>query len=159
MSIQDLGAIGEVVGSIGVILTLIYLAVQIRQNTAAMEESQRLSKVDAMFRRNDQMEKTMVQGALSENMSRLVVEARVNGVDSFSEVEKWQLYQWELARVFRAEAQYFQWENGYLDDDYFEHQFKQLIQSAAPIWEQLGLDYGRPSFRAAVEKIVNESGT
>lgn len=60
MTIQDLGAIGEFIGSIGVILTLIYLAVQIRQNTAAMEESQRLSKVDAMFRRNDQMERTMV---------------------------------------------------------------------------------------------------
>ena len=33
MSIQDWGAIGEVVGAIGVILTLIYLATQIRQNT------------------------------------------------------------------------------------------------------------------------------
>jgi hypothetical protein len=33
MSIQDWGAVGEVVGAIGVILTLIYLATQIRQNT------------------------------------------------------------------------------------------------------------------------------
>ena len=33
MSIQDWGAIGEVVGAIGVILTLLYLATQIRQNT------------------------------------------------------------------------------------------------------------------------------
>jgi hypothetical protein len=33
MTIQDWGAIGEVVGAIGVILTLLYLATQIRQNT------------------------------------------------------------------------------------------------------------------------------
>ena len=33
MTIQDLGAIGEFIGSIGVVVTLIYLAVQIRQNT------------------------------------------------------------------------------------------------------------------------------
>jgi hypothetical protein len=33
MSIQDLGAIGEFVGSIAVLVTLVYLAVQIRQNT------------------------------------------------------------------------------------------------------------------------------
>jgi hypothetical protein len=36
MSIQDWGAIGEVVSAIGVIVTLIYLATQIRQNTRQM---------------------------------------------------------------------------------------------------------------------------
>ncbi|TDJ25860.1 MAG: hypothetical protein E2O58_02205 [Gammaproteobacteria bacterium] len=33
MSIMELGALGEFLGSIGVIATLIYLAVQIRANT------------------------------------------------------------------------------------------------------------------------------
>ena len=33
MSIQDWGAIGEVVSAIGVIVTLIYLTTQLRQNT------------------------------------------------------------------------------------------------------------------------------
>lgn len=33
MNIMELGALGEFVGSIGVIATLIYLALQIRQNT------------------------------------------------------------------------------------------------------------------------------
>ena len=35
MSIMELGALGEFVGSVGVIATLIYLAIQIRQNTSA----------------------------------------------------------------------------------------------------------------------------
>ena len=35
MSIQDWGAIGEIIGGIGVIATLIYLAMQIRANTTA----------------------------------------------------------------------------------------------------------------------------
>lgn len=38
MSIQDLGNIGEFVGAIGVIVTLIYLAIQIRQNTAILRQ-------------------------------------------------------------------------------------------------------------------------
>jgi len=33
MSIQDWGAIGEIIGGVGVIVTLLYLAAQIRQNT------------------------------------------------------------------------------------------------------------------------------
>ena len=33
MTLQDWGALGEVIGSIGVVISLIYLAVQVRQNT------------------------------------------------------------------------------------------------------------------------------
>ncbi len=33
MSLQDLGAIGELIGSIGVVVSLVYLAVQLKQNT------------------------------------------------------------------------------------------------------------------------------
>ena len=39
MTLQDLGNIGEFLGSIGVIVTLIYLAIQIRQNTKAARAS------------------------------------------------------------------------------------------------------------------------
>lgn len=38
MTIQELGSLGEFVGAIGVIVTLIYLAIQIRQNTAMLKQ-------------------------------------------------------------------------------------------------------------------------
>jgi len=37
MSLDDIGNIGELIGAIGVIITLIYLAIQIRQNTGALK--------------------------------------------------------------------------------------------------------------------------
>ena len=39
MSIQDLGAIGELIAAIAVVVSLVYLAVQIRQNTNQIEEN------------------------------------------------------------------------------------------------------------------------
>jgi hypothetical protein len=36
MTIMELGALGEFVGAIAVVLTLVYLAVQVRQNTAGL---------------------------------------------------------------------------------------------------------------------------
>jgi hypothetical protein len=47
-SIQDWGALGELVGAFAVVLTLGYLAVQIRQNTKSMEATRRheLAKAD-----------------------------------------------------------------------------------------------------------------
>lgn len=46
MTIQDLGAIGELVGGIAVIITLIYLALQIRQNTSSIEGATEQSIMD-----------------------------------------------------------------------------------------------------------------
>ena len=43
MSITELAAIGEIVGAMGVVASLIYLSVQIRQNTHAMDEGRRLA--------------------------------------------------------------------------------------------------------------------
>jgi len=39
MTIQDWGAIGELVGGVAVIVTLIYLALQVRQNTRQFSRS------------------------------------------------------------------------------------------------------------------------
>ena len=39
MTIQDLGAIGELIASVGVVVSLIYLAVQVRQNTRGIRTS------------------------------------------------------------------------------------------------------------------------
>ncbi len=39
MSIQDLGAIGQLIGSVAVVASLIYLAVQVRQNTQGIRSS------------------------------------------------------------------------------------------------------------------------
>ena len=41
MSLEDLGNIGDFVGAIGVVLSLVYLAVQIRQNSRQVEQNTR----------------------------------------------------------------------------------------------------------------------
>lgn len=39
MTIQDLGSIGELIGALGVIVSLVYLGVQIRQNTRSVRSA------------------------------------------------------------------------------------------------------------------------
>jgi hypothetical protein len=48
MSLQDWAAIGEIVSGIGVIVSLIYLAYQIGQNTKQMEEQARTQRLNAL---------------------------------------------------------------------------------------------------------------
>jgi hypothetical protein len=54
LSIQDLGSLGEFVGAIATVLTLIYLAGQIRHNTLAIKEDARRAHF-ATSRENNQM--------------------------------------------------------------------------------------------------------
>ena len=39
MTLQDLGSLGEFIGAIAVVISLVYLAAQIRQNTRALHSS------------------------------------------------------------------------------------------------------------------------
>jgi len=46
MNWEAIGAIGEVLGALGVIVTLVYLAFQIRQNTSALKLNAEQSAVN-----------------------------------------------------------------------------------------------------------------
>lgn len=47
MSIQDWGAIGEILGAIAVFVTLLYLSIQVRENRRATERSSTISVAEA----------------------------------------------------------------------------------------------------------------
>lgn len=52
MSLEDLGNLGEFVAAAAVVVSLIYLALQIRQNTDSLREAARRSTQDTIYRLN-----------------------------------------------------------------------------------------------------------
>ena len=48
MSLQDWGSLGELIGAVATVLTLAYLAVQVRQNSLQMREATRVANTRAM---------------------------------------------------------------------------------------------------------------
>ena len=47
MTIQELGSVGELIGAIATVATLIYLSLQIRQNTSLQRQSLRALELSA----------------------------------------------------------------------------------------------------------------
>ena len=45
MTLQDLANLGEIIGAIAVVISLVYLAIQIRQNTAQARENSQISRL------------------------------------------------------------------------------------------------------------------
>ena len=73
LTIQDLGAIGELLGSIAVLATLVYLALQTRQNTLAIGAQLDAARIDAI-------QKNVLTAATSTELQEALMEDRLGDV-------------------------------------------------------------------------------
>jgi hypothetical protein len=164
MTVQDWGAIGEVVGALAVVVTLIYLGKQIRQNTIAMEESRKLALAQTYQMRSDALQEMLVEAADSEYIGPIIVKLTslgypedVTALDALSNVERGRFRMWHIAQQTHWDNMYYQYQQGYLDAEYYEEEFKKRVVRLAPTWAALGLTSGRPSFFAEIERLKRES--
>lgn len=163
MTIMELGALGELLGAIGVIITLAYLAVQIRQNTHSINENKRLALAQTYQMRADALQGMLVQAAVSENLGPLIFKLTTLGyptdlssLDKISDEERGIFRQWQIAQQTHWDNMFYQYQQGYIDPEYYENEFRVRVRRLAPVWSALGLLGGRPSFKKEIESIVNE---
>ena len=103
-----LGNIGEFVGAIAVVATLIYIAAQVRlgkeateANTRQLEENRKLNLVENYMRRSERVEGGYRDGALSDEISRLYFKIN-HDPDSLDEFEKCVPLLYARCRVTRS---------------------------------------------------------
>ena len=72
MTITEWGSIGEMISAIAVVVTLVYLAIQIRQNTHAIEEGRRLALAQTYQIRADALQDMLVRAAESQVIGPLI---------------------------------------------------------------------------------------
>jgi hypothetical protein len=130
MNWEAIGAIGEVLGAAAVVVTLGYLAVQIRQNSQAVKNSAAqslLSEANGSLR----------VAAADPATARAVILGQTL-FDELSEGERAQFITWMFAWMRTIEQAYFQYAKGYIDEEIWEgHRahHRQLIQAPAiKIW-------------------------
>jgi hypothetical protein len=80
MSIQDLGAIGELIGAVAVIVTLVYLAIQTRQSRIAVEQTAKFAGLQATNSAMDNYTQWRALLLSDSRFSALLVKAN-NGSD------------------------------------------------------------------------------
>src|SRR5262245_65350120 len=105
MTLQDFGAIGEVVSAVAVVITLIYLAKQIRQNTHAMDEGRRLALAQTYQLRSDALQAMLVQAADSEYIGPIIIKLTEHGypedvkaLEGLTESERRRFRMWQIAQ-------------------------------------------------------------
>lgn len=165
MNIQDWGAIGELLGALAVVLTIIYLAKQIRLNTRAMEEGRRLALAQTYQMRSDALQDMLVRAADGDHLGPIIVKLTSQGypeniaaLDSLSSEERGRFRLWQIAQQTHWDNMYFQYQQGYLDQEYFDDAFRERVLRLAPTWRALKLTGGRSSFFREIEALERASG-
>ena len=165
MTLQDWGSIGEMVSALAVVVTLIYLAKQIKQNTHAMEEGRRLALAQTYQMRSDALQAMLVQAADSEHIGPIIIKLTglgypedVAALDGLSDSERRRFRMWHIAQQTHWDNMHYQFQQGYLDNEYYEDAFKDRVVRLAATWKALGLTSGRRSFFAEIERLSREAG-
>jgi hypothetical protein len=128
MTLDQVGSIGEIIGAIGVVISLVYLAMQIRKNT----EAERTSTYQAIVSDFGAMNNTM---ASTPELSHLFVQAMEN-YHQLSSDEKARISQLFFLCFRSFENMFYQHRKGYLDEEVWTG------------WKRLMLTYySRPGFQ------------
>lgn len=162
MSIIELGALGELLGAVGVIATLIYLAIQVGQNTRSLDESRKLSVAQAYQVRAEMGQNVLNSQAESPLAAAIYMKLEDDGLEALNAEERWRLTRYSIAEFLRFDNVHFQYERGFIDDEYYETVLKGRIRSRAPLFRELGIvgvdsGVGRPSFQRWIDDILSGS--
>lgn len=109
MEVQDLGAIGEIIGAVAVVASLLYLAVQIRQSSRIAKAA----TTQALLGYSAQMN-TAAAGDVAPVM------AKVLGDQELTAEESYRYFAYMLAAFAQAWQAHHQYVNGMLEREVFE---------------------------------------
>ena len=151
MSFQDIGSIGELIGALAVIFSLIYLGIQIRQNTKAVRIQTYQAIMDSSNRLGD---------SLAEQDVDFIYRKGRKDPDSCSEEEMAQFMLIAGQVVNLYEGLYLHHQSGAIDDDFFSNRWKTFHRilhqpGFRQMWERAG-DYYAISFTRAVDGLMAE---
>ena len=150
MNWEAITAISEIIGAIAVVVSLIYLAGEVRQNTRAI----RGSTLDAI---------TAHQQFELQWSSELGASFRksLEAPDTLTYEESWKLSEWMTAAFAARQNEYHQFRQGLLDDAVWESlqniiRFILGSEWAMGWWRDYGKGYLSAEFVAMVEKLLEE---
>ena len=163
MELQDLGAIGSIIGALSVVVTLIYLSKQVRLNTQAMDEGRKLALAQTYQMRSTALQTMLVHAADSEHIAPIIMKLTdlgypedVAALARLTGAERARFRLWQIAQQTHWDNMFFQHQHGYLDDESYEDSFKKRVRRLTPTWEALDLLSARRSFLDEITRLKQQ---
>jgi len=157
MDLQDLGAIGDLVGGLGVVVSLVYVASQIRQSSELIQQNSRHLEAAMYQQTADAFSRWMALMAQDPTLADLW--GRGLGGEKLASLERAR-FRFLLGMLFNAyENNFFQLQFGSLRRDTLNLSRATLVRilgspEGASWWRQWAPSTLTPEFRSAVETVA-----
>ena len=158
MDIQDMGAIGEAVAAVAVLITLIYLALQVKETHKAIvaqtDQSRSDVQQEAFLRASENDELLAIQEKLTWSHQAMTDPIGVavydpEKIDDLSSIEQRRLWYNSLSSLIRLDNVAFQYLQGNITDENMEPLIV-IMRQVIPFWEKQGI-----TPRPAMRKLLN----
>ena len=142
----------ETAGIAAILVSLIIIVMELRQTQSALIASTYQSRA---------LDAVRVEGANadSEVLGPLLARVDLDDPESLAtvnELERFRLRSYFVSRLIDLDNEYYQYQKGFLDDEYFEFWFKDQLKRNARAWRSIGLTESRPSFKRLVDELLAE---
>lgn len=143
----------ELIGILAIVASLIALVMELRQTQSALlAETYQVRAIDAIGE--------LVDVADSEFLAPILA-ATDNGADpvavaNLDAVGRLRLVNYLRARMIDWDNEHYQYQNGFINADFFEETTTAAVKTWAPRWRAVGLTEGRKGFREYVDRVLSE---
>ena len=141
--------IAEIVALFAVVASLIAVVVELRQTQAALQAQAYQTRASEAFL-------THLEFAQHPELDILFKRSLAEDFDpaSLTEAELAQLERMYFAIRTDVDNEFYQYQRGYLDPEFYERATVADIQEFAPRWRRLGIGELREEFRIEVERVL-----
>jgi len=139
--------IAELIGIAAIVASLVAVVVELRQTQAAITAATYQARAfDGMTSAREQYNGDYIAPLLAR-----VKFDDSGSLDELNDEERFRLRMFYLSQMIDFDNEYYQYQNGFLDEEYFEHVSKPRLPIVARAWRSLGIVEPRPSFRSFVD--------
>ena len=147
MKVHKLKDIAELVALVAVVGTLAAVVVELRQTQSALQaqtyQDRALDAIEWHF-----------DVAMNPQLNILFLEDL--DPNTLSVEEYTVAFNMLIATMIDLDNEYYQYQNGYLDEDFYLGDTVRGIKEMGPLWRKFGLQESRNEFRAEVDRILSE---
>ncbi len=83
----------------------------------------------------------------------------ISALEQLSEVERQRFRLWQIAQETHWDNMFFQYQQGFIDEEYYRDSFRRRVRRLAPTWKALNVAVARQSFDAEIDSIMTENSS
>jgi hypothetical protein len=129
-----------------------------------MNDSKKLALAQTYQMRSDALQMMLVHAADSDHIGPIITKLTgfgypedISSLDRLTQEERGRFRQWQIAQQTHWDNMFFQYQQGFIDEEYYRDSFRERVRRLAPVWQALNVGGARKSFADEIDTLMAET--